>query len=275
MTAMRSIVRSIVVVSFFAAAATAYSQNTLRPATQPQTAQPQAGQPNSFRPTNSGQGAPGGFQQGGAAVPADAAFMSQVSYALGRNFAMNLRDNEIDADINSLVAGINDALSGAQAKWTDQQLDAALQQFSQQMQQKAAARMQREAAKNQQEASAFLTQNGQREGVQTTNSGLQFRVLKQGNGPSPTINDTVRCNYKGTLLNGTEFDNSTRGGKPAQFPVKRVIPGWQEALQKMHVGDKWQLFVPPKLAYDTNPPGPPIEAGSLLVFEIELVDIVK
>ncbi len=104
---------------------------------------------------------------------------------------------------------------------------------------------------------------------------MQYRVVQQGKGPSPTLNDKVKCNYRGTLLNGTEFDSSARHGGPAEFPVKGVIPGWTEALQKMHVGDKWQLFVPSKLAYGMNPPGPPIEAGSMLVFDIELLDIVK
>ena len=134
-------------------------------------------------------------------------------------------------------------------------------------------RIQQEAAKNQQEEQAFLTQNKSRQGVQTTPSGLQYRVIQQGNGPSPTVNDTVKCNYRGTLLNGTEFDSSTRQGGPASFPLKRVIPGWTEALQKMHVGDKWQLYVPSKLAYGMQPPGPPIEAGSMLVFDIELLGI--
>jgi FKBP-type peptidyl-prolyl cis-trans isomerase FklB len=129
--------------------------------------------------------------------------------------------------------------------------------------------------KNQKEAADFLAQNGKKEGVQTTPSGLQYLVIRQGNGPSPTLNDTVRCNYRGVLLNGTEFDNSAQGGGPAEFRVNEVIAGWQEALQKMRVGDKWQLYVPPKLAYDENPRGPLIEPNSLLVFDIELVEIVR
>ena len=100
----------------------------------------------------------------------------------------------------------------------------------------------------------FLAKNGKVQGVQTTPSGLQYRVVQQGQGATPTLNDTVKCNYRGTLINGTEFDASARHGGPAEFPVKRVIPGWTEALQKMHVGDKWQLFVPSKLAYGMNPP---------------------
>jgi FKBP-type peptidyl-prolyl cis-trans isomerase FklB len=214
----------------------------------------------------------------GNAVPGqadNAAYQQQVSYALGHNFAMNLRANEIAVDFQSLMAGITDVLRGAQPKYTDEQIDATLERFEQDMQQKAMVRMRQVAAKNQQEEAAFLAQNKGREGVQTTASGLQFRVLRQGNGPSPMLTDMVKCNYRGTLLNGTEFDSSAKHGGPQPFPVNQVIPGWTEALQKMHVGDKWQLFVPSKLAYDMRPRGPQIEPGSMLVFEIELLDIVK
>ncbi|MEX0612398.1 MAG: FKBP-type peptidyl-prolyl cis-trans isomerase [Pirellulales bacterium] len=213
--------------------------------------------------------------QAEASAPADpATYRQQVSYALGRNFGQNLRDSEIEIELQSLMAGVGDVLSGAQPKWSEAQLQATLQRFGQEMQQKAVARQQRQAGKNSQEAKAFLAQNGKREDVQTTASGLQYRVLRQGDGQSPTVEDTVRCNYRGALLDGTEFDSSARHGGPAEFPVNGVIPGWTEALQKMKVGDKWQLFVPPKLAYAENPPGPPIEPNSLLVFEIELLEVV-
>jgi FKBP-type peptidyl-prolyl cis-trans isomerase FklB len=209
------------------------------------------------------------------AAPATAEFRQQVSYALGRNFAMQLQEGGVDCDLEFLTAGINDALSNAQPKWTEQQLNSAMQRFVREMQQKAATKMQAEAEKNQKEADAFLAENGKKQDVQTTPSGLQYRVLKAGNGPSPTLSDTVRCTYRGTLLNGTEFDSSARHGGPVEFPVTGVIPGWTEALQKMKIGDKWQLFIPPKLAYEMNPPGRPIEANSLLVFEMELVEILK
>jgi FKBP-type peptidyl-prolyl cis-trans isomerase FklB len=259
----------------FTPAVAIYSQNDL----------PQAGQPGEQQPQQ-GQGRPGFGQQPGqafgnqpasGAAPAgnDAAFRQQVSYGLGRNFAMNLKDNDIDVDFQALMAGISDALRGAQPKWTEQQLEATLTTFGKQMQQKAMGKVQQQAAKNQQEAKQFLEQNGRAPGVQTTASGLQYKVLQQGKGPSPTLGDKVKCNYRGTLLNGTEFDSSTRHGGPAEFGVNQVIPGWTEALQKMHVGDKWQLFVPAKLAYDMDPPRPPIEPGSMLVFEIELLDIAK
>ncbi len=262
------------VLAIFCLASTAsvYSQDNLPPAGQPgsqprqsaaQQAFGQAGQSFSNAPGNA---APGGAQ--------DPAYQQQVSYGLGRNFAMNLRDLEFDFDFNSLMAGISDALRGSQPKYGEQQLEATLERFSKEMQQKQLTRMQQTGAKNKQEAATFLAQNGRQQGVQTTPSGLQYRVLKQGNGPSPTAGDVVRCNYRGTLLNGTEFDKSAPG-KPAEFSVGEVIDGWKEALQKMHVGDKWQLFVPPNLAYDMRPPRPPIEPGHMLVFEIELLDIVK
>ncbi len=221
-----------------------------------------------------GQQQPGG-QPGGAAPANDPAFLQQVSYGLGRNFATNLKDNEIPVDMQALMAGINDALRGAQPKWTEQQLETTLQAFGKQMEQRAIMRMQQQAAKNQQEEKQFMERNRQAPGVQTTASGLQYKVLQQGSGASPTIADRVKCNYKGTLLNGTEFDSSFKRNMPAEFGVGQVIDGWKEALQKMKVGDKWQLFVPSKLAYDMEPPRPPIEPGSMLVFEIELLDIAK
>jgi FKBP-type peptidyl-prolyl cis-trans isomerase len=204
-----------------------------------------------------------------------ATFQQQVSYALGRNFAANLKGNEIECDLQYLIAGITDALRNAQPRWTDEQLQPVMQQFSRQMEQKMGAKFERLATQNQQEAAKFLTENAKREGVQTTTSGLQFRVVKQGTGPSPTINDRVRCHYRGTLLNGTEFDSSANQGGPAEFSVAEVIPGWTEALQKMRVGDKWQLFVPPDLAYGMNPhPSSGLEPNSLLVFDIELLEVL-
>lgn len=202
-------------------------------------------------------------------------FRSQVSYALGRNFAMNLKEGQVDVDLQAIMAGMSDTLSGAQPKWTDEQLGAVMQRFAREMQQRQMAQMQQAAKKNQAEEAAFLAQNGTREGVQSTPSGLQYRVLQEGKGPSPTLKDRVKCNYTGTLLNGTVFDASARHGGPAEFAVGEVIPGWTEALQKMRAGDKWQLFVPAKLAYGMEPPGAPIEPGSMLVFEIELLEVLQ
>jgi FKBP-type peptidyl-prolyl cis-trans isomerase FklB len=226
------------------------------------------------QPDAGGQQAPAARAPAGATDPAT--YRQQTSYVLGRNFAANLRESEIECDLEYLFAGIRDMLQDAQPRWSDEQLQATMQQFEQEMQQKAQARMERVAAKNKQEADAFLAENGKRDGVETTASGLQYRVIRQGDGASPTVGDSVRCNYRGTLLNGTEFDSSSRYGGPAEFQIAPgLIRGWVEALQKMKVGDKWQLFVPPNLAYGSEPPGPPIEPNSLLVFEIELLEIVQ
>jgi len=207
----------------------------------------------------------------GAAVD-DATYRQQVSYMLGQNVGRDLKQNEIQCDMQSFMAGVSDALSGAQPKWTQAQLVACQQRFETEMRQKMEARMQSAAQRNVQDETAFLAQNAQAEGVQTTPSGLQFKVLRQGNGATPGLTDSVQCHYRGTLLDGTEFDSSY-GGDPARFPVNGVIPGWTEALQKMKVGDKWQLFVPAKLAYGANPPGPPIEPNSMLIFEVELLGV--
>lgn len=213
--------------------------------------------------------------QAPGAAPAtvdDATYRQQVSYMLGQNVGRDLKQNEIQCDMQSFMAGVSDALSGAQPKWTAAQLAACQQRFETEMRQKMMSRMQSAAQQNIKEEAAFLAQNAQAEGVQTTPSGLQYKVLKQGNGATPGLTDSVQCHYRGTLLDGTEFDSSY-GGDPARFPVDGVIPGWTEALQKMKVGDKWQLFVPAKLAYGANPPGPPIEPNSTLIFEVELLGV--
>jgi FKBP-type peptidyl-prolyl cis-trans isomerase FklB len=198
----------------------------------------------------------------------------QVSYALGRTFAMNLKASDIPFDLPSLFAGIQDAASGAQPKYTDEQLGATMKQFMLEMRQKQMVKAQQQVAKNQKVEADFLAKNKAKPGVQTTASGLQYKVIQEGKGPSPTMGDTVKCNYKGVLIDGTEFDNSQAHGGPAEFRIgEGLIPGWIEALQKMKVGDKWELYVPSALAYDMEPPGEPIEPGSALIFEIELLGI--
>jgi FKBP-type peptidyl-prolyl cis-trans isomerase FklB len=210
----------------------------------------------------------------GAAGPVDAAtYRQQVGYMLGQNIGRDLRENQIECDLESFMAGVSDAFRGAPPKWTEAQLQVCRQRFEQEMNQKMTNRMQQAANQNVKQEQAFLAENGRREGVQVTPSGLQYKVIRQGTGASPALTDTVRCHYRGTLLDGTEFDSSY-GGEPTEFPVNRVIAGWTEALQKMRVGDKWQLFVPAKLAYGAQPPGPPIQPNSMLIFEVELLGIV-
>jgi FKBP-type peptidyl-prolyl cis-trans isomerase len=198
-----------------------------------------------------------------------------VSYAIGRQIAEDLRAIQGELDTQALMVGIGDGLKNVKARWTDAELGLAMQRFQQEMQQKQAVARQSQLVKNRQEGAAFLAANKQKEGVQVTASGLQYKVLRQGNGPSPTPADTVRVHYRGTFTDGTEFESSLTG-PPAEFPVGNVIDGWTEALQKMRVGDRWQVVVPSQLAYGDNPdPRRGMEPGRTLVFEVELIEIVK
>ncbi len=208
------------------------------------------------------------------ASPSDPSQQQILGYAIGLNVGGNLRAGGVEVDLMSLQAGVSDGLRGVPPKYSDAQLTAAFQRLQQQMQQQAVAEMKRIGAENKRKGDAFLAQNRKQPGVQVTPSGLQYQVLRQGDGPSPTVNDAVRCHYRGTLMDGTEFESSY-GGDPVPFRVQGVIPGWTEALQKMHVGGKWRLFVPAELAYGMSPPDPSIEPNSLLIFDIELLDIAK
>lgn len=218
-----------------------------------------------------------GGQPAAAAPTTDRATLhAQASYVIGRNIGTDFRRNDIKIDPQNFLAGVTDALNDAELKWSEAECQVAMEWFQREMQRNAEVRakqMQQAGAANQQQATKFLAENRTKQGVQTTASGLQYRVLKQGNGAAPTMADTVTCHYKGTLLDGTVFDSSYDRGEPAQFPVDGVIRGWTEALQLMKVGDKWQLFVPAELAYGNDPPGPPIQPGSLLVFEVELLKV--
>jgi FKBP-type peptidyl-prolyl cis-trans isomerase len=209
-----------------------------------------------------------------ATSPSDQSPQQVLGYALGFNIGSNLRTNKADADVESLMAGVSDGLRGVPPKISEAERTAALQRFQQQLQKQVLAEAERRGEVNKQKGEAFLAQNRKQQGVQVTPSGLQYKVLKKGTGPSPNVNDIVRCHYRGTLMDGTEFDSSY-GGEPAEFKVSGVIPGWTEALQKMHVGDKWQLWIPADLAYGLRSPAPAIEPNSLLIFDVELLEIVK
>jgi FKBP-type peptidyl-prolyl cis-trans isomerase len=165
-------------------------------------------------------------------------------------------------------------LSGNKTLLTEEEARAALMQLQSEMQAKMQAKQTAEGEANKKEGDAFLAANKTKEGVVTLPSGLQYKILKEGSGPKPTPTDSVVCNYKGTLINGTEFDSSYKRGEPATFPVTGVIKGWTEALQLMPVGSKWQLFVPADLGYGPRgTPGGPIGPNSTLIFEVELMSI--
>ena len=199
----------------------------------------------------------------------------QYSYAIGLNIGNDFRSNGTQLDTDSLLAGLRDGLQGAKPRFDKQTCTTAMQQLQMEMQRKAVASSQVAGKKNKQLGADFLAKNRSRDGIKVTKSGLQYKVLKSGDGPVPGPHDTVRCNYRGTLIDGTLFDASARHGGPVEFRVGGVIPGWTEALQMMHAGDKWQLFIPAELAYNDNPPTPDIEPGSVLLFDIELLEIVR
>ncbi len=195
----------------------------------------------------------------------------QASYSIGLNIAQSLkRDGLDDSNINPamLARGIVDALTNAKPALTDEQIRTAMTEFQKIMQE---SRVQ-QAGKSQQEGTTYLAENAKKPDVQVLPSGLQYKVLKAGTGPSPKASDTVKTHYHGTFINGKVFDSSVDRGEPIEFPVNGVIKGWTEALQLMKVGDKWQLVIPSDLAYGPDGQGP-IPPHSVLVFEVELLGI--
>jgi FKBP-type peptidyl-prolyl cis-trans isomerase FklB len=197
----------------------------------------------------------------------------KFSYALGMRMGANLKKQEVPVDPVILERGLKDALAGGKTLLTEQEAQSALMEVQNAMRQKQQAKMQEEGAANKKAGEDFLAANKGKEGVVALPSGLEYKILKEGTGPKPTASDTVECNYRGTLIDGKEFDSSVKHGGPATFPVSGVIKGWTEALQLMPVGSKWQLFIPPGLAYGERGAGPDIGPGSTLVFEVELVSI--
>ncbi|HEY2148102.1 MAG TPA: FKBP-type peptidyl-prolyl cis-trans isomerase [Pirellulales bacterium] len=196
----------------------------------------------------------------------------QSSYAIGVDIARGLQQQGMDVDPALVSRGIADTLAGGKLLLTDKELQATMLQVQKDAVTRAQQNFVKLADKNKKEGAAFLAQNKNREGVKTTASGLQYKVLKQGNGATPRATDVVTVNYRGTFLDGTEFDSSYARNEPAKFPCNRVIAGWVEALQLMHVGDKWQIFVPSNLAYAEAGMGNDIPPNATLVFEIELLD---
>jgi FKBP-type peptidyl-prolyl cis-trans isomerase FklB len=192
----------------------------------------------------------------------------KVSYSIGVNIGMNFKKQNVDINPDVLVQGVKDSLA-SKPQMTVDQIRETMMAFEKDMQQKQADL----AKKNTAEGDKFFAENKIKEGVKTTGSGLQYKVLKEGTGAQPKSSDTVTVNYRGTLLDGTEFDSSYKRGEPATFPVGGVIKGWTEALQLMKTGSKFQLFVPANLAYGDRPPGAQIPPGSTLIFEVELMDV--
>jgi FKBP-type peptidyl-prolyl cis-trans isomerase FklB len=218
-----------------------------------------------------GKAAPAGAPKSGGRALVTA--KDKESYAMGLNAGMRLKQMPVDLDPALVAQGLKDAMSGAKPAMTDDEAKAVLTGLQGELQKKQEAMMQQMGSVNKKEGDTFLAGNKSKEGVVTLPSGLQYKILTKGSGPKPTAGDTVVCNYRGTLINGKEFDSSYKRGQPASFPVGGVIKGWTEALQLMPVGSKWQLFVPSELAYGDRGAGPDIGPGSTLIFDVELISI--
>ena len=197
----------------------------------------------------------------------------KFSYALGMNLGASLHKQSVDVDPSIVAQGLRAALAGGKTLLTQEEAQAALMEVQNELRKKQQEKMQVAGEANKKEGEAFLASNKAKEGVVTLPSGLEYKILKEGNGPKPTASDSVVCNYRGTLINGTEFDSSYKSGQPATFPVNGVIKGWTEALQLMPVGSKWQLFVPSSLAYAERGAGGDIGPNATLIFEVELLSI--
>src|ERR1022692_2199489 len=197
----------------------------------------------------------------------------KVSYAIGMNIGQGMKKDSLDVDPDILARGVKDAMTGAKPLMAEEEARAAMNQLRTEMTEKKKAEAQHAGPANKQAGQQFLAANKTKEGVVTLPSGLQYKIIKQGDGPKPTASDTVVTNYRGTLIDGTEFDSSYKSGQPVTFPVGQVIKGWTEALQLMPVGSKWQLFIPSDLAYGERSPGGEIGPNSTLIFDIELLSI--
>jgi FKBP-type peptidyl-prolyl cis-trans isomerase FklB len=197
----------------------------------------------------------------------------KVSYAIGMNVGATLHRQGVDIDPKVVQQGLQDALAGGKMLLSEEEERAVLTELQADMRKKQQEKMQQAAEANKKEGDAFLTANKGKDGVVTLPSGLQYKIITSGTGPKPSASDSVVCNYRGTLIDGKEFDSSYKRGQPATFPVSGVIKGWTEALQLMPVGSKWQLFVPSDLAYGERGQGGDIGPNATLVFEVELISI--
>ena len=186
----------------------------------------------------------------------------KVSYIIGMNIGNDLKRQSIDISPKILAEGVQQALAGSKPLLTEQEIQETMMAFQKEM-----------MAKQKERGDAFLAENKKKEGVKTLPSGLQYKVIKAGTGKKPKLNDTVMTHYRGTLIDGTEFDSSYKRGQPVSFLVSGVLPGWTEALQLMEEGAKWQLFIPSNLAYGERGAGGVIGPNATLIFEIELISI--
>ncbi len=201
--------------------------------------------------------------------------MKKVSYAIGLDIGKNFKARSMDIDLVAMMKGLQDGKQGAEPLFKEDEIQKFMTQFRDDMMKAEQDKRQAQGKENKVKEETFLKENAQKPGVKVTASGLQYRVLSEGTGPLPKESDTVKVHYRGTLLDGTEFDSSYKRNEPAVFPLKGVIPGWTEALQLMKVGSKYQVFLPSRLAYGENGAGQAIGPNATLVFEVELLGIEK
>lgn len=197
----------------------------------------------------------------------------KLSYAIGMNIGEGMKHDGLEIDPAILARALKDALAGNKLAMTDEEAKTVMSTFRAEMMKKQQEQAQKLSEANKAEGEKYLAANKAKPGVVTLPSGLQYKIIKEGTGPKPAATDTVVTNYRGTLINGTEFDSSYKRGEPAEFPVNRVIKGWTEALQLMPVGSKWELYVPANLAYGERSPGGEIGPNSTLIFDVELMSI--
>ena len=201
---------------------------------------------------------------------------AQVSYMIGMEMAKSLEPVKDEVDLDTLTKAMKTVIAGEKPLMTEEQAKQVGETFGQKMQAKQIADMMAKAKKNAEAGAAFLAENAKKPGVKTTESGLQYKVVTAGDGPRPSAEDTVKVHYKGTLLDGTSFDDSYERGEPVTFPLSQVVPGWQEGIALMPVGSKYTFWIPSKLGYgERGTPGGPIGPNATLVFEVELLDIVE
>lgn len=202
-------------------------------------------------------------------------FASKVSYVLGTDIGKSLKDTNMEINLDSLYLGITDSLDSQELQISQEEMEALKTEFAQKLQETYQAKIKETGEKNMAEGEAFLAANKDKDGVIVTGSGLQYKVITEGEGPMPAAIDKVKVHYRGTLIDGKEFDSSYKRQQPAEFQLDTVIPGWIEALQLMKVGSKFQLFIPPALAYGEREVGPDIGPNTTLIFEVELLEILK
>lgn len=198
----------------------------------------------------------------------------KLSYSIGFDIGSNFKKQSIDLDLDVLLRGMKDALADGDALLSTKEQQEALMAFSKKQRGKMEAKQKEKALGNKEIGKQFLSDNKGKPGIVTLASGLQYKVIVEGKGPKPGGGDTVKTHYRGTLIDGTEFDSSYTRGQPASFPVRGVIKGWTEALQLMSVGSKWELYIPSELAYGDRGAGSDIGPGATLIFEIELLEIM-